>query len=99
MINEIAIITINPANAAAFEAAVTEAAPLFKAAPGCHGMALERGIESPATYRLLVKWESVAHHVELFRNSEAYGQWRELVGPYFAGPVVMDHSKTVQAYF
>jgi quinol monooxygenase YgiN len=72
MINEIAILTIDPANAAAFEAAVAKAAPLFKAAPGCHGMALERGIESPATYRLLVKWESVAHHVDLFRNSEAF---------------------------
>jgi quinol monooxygenase YgiN len=99
MINEIAIITIDTANAAAFEAAVAKAAPLFKAAPGCHGMALERGIESPETYRLLVTWESVTHHVELFRNSEAFGQWRSLVGHYFVGPVVMDHSEIVRTYF
>jgi quinol monooxygenase YgiN len=99
MIHETAIITIDPVNANAFEAAVAEASRLFKAAPGCHHMALERGIESPATYRLSIQWESVAHHVDLFRNSEAYGQWRSLVGQYFVGPVVMDHSETVQTYF
>ncbi len=99
MINEIAILSIDPANADAFEAAVAQAAPLFKAAPGCHGLALERGIEDPGKYRLLVQWESVAHHLDIFRNSEAFGQWRSLVGAYFIGPAVMDHSETVEAYF
>lgn len=99
MINEIAILTIDPVNAEAFEAAVARAAPLFKAAPGCCGMALERGIEEPGKYRLLVQWESVSHHMDLFRNSEAFGQWRRLVGHYFTGPAMMDHSETVEAYF
>jgi heme-degrading monooxygenase HmoA len=80
MINEIAILTIDPANASAFEAAVAEAAPLFKSAQGCHGMALERGVEDPNQYRLLVRWESVDHHMVVFRNSEAFQPWRELVG-------------------
>jgi quinol monooxygenase YgiN len=99
MINEVALITIDPANAAAFEAAVAEAAPLFKAAQGCHGMALERGIEDPSQYRLLVQLESVDHHMNTFRNSDAFGQWRALVGSYFSGPVVMTHSESVQIYF
>jgi quinol monooxygenase YgiN len=99
MINETALLTIDPANAAAFEAAVEEAAPLFRAAPGCHGLALERGIEEPGQYRLRVQWESVSHHMDLFRNSDAFAQWRALVGPYFTGPAVMDHSETVKQYF
>jgi quinol monooxygenase YgiN len=99
MINEVAILAIDPANADAFEAAVAQAVPLFKAAPGCHGMALERGIEAPGKYRLFVQWESVSHHMDLFRSSEAFGQWRALVGPYFTGPAVMDHSETVEVYF
>jgi quinol monooxygenase YgiN len=99
MINEIAILTIDPATAVAFEQAVAKAVPLFRAAPGCLGMALERGIEEPGKYRLLVQWESVSHHIELFRNSEAFGQWRGLVGPFFTGPAAMDHSETVQRYF
>ena len=44
MITEIAIITIDPTNAAAFESAVQKAAPLFRAAQGCRSMALERVI-------------------------------------------------------
>jgi quinol monooxygenase YgiN len=99
MVNEIALITIDPANAAAFEAAVAKAAPLFKSAQGCHGMALERGVEDPTLYRLLVQWESVDHHMVVFRNSEAFGQWRALVGSYFVGPVAMSHSETVDRYF
>ncbi len=99
MIYEIAIITIDPANAAAFESAVAQAAPLFKAAPGCHGMALERGIEEPGKYRLIVQWESLAHHTELFRNSESFGQWRALVGGYFVGAPSVDHSEVVGRYF
>jgi heme-degrading monooxygenase HmoA len=99
MTTEIAFINIDPANAAAFEKAVGDAAPLFKAAQGYHGMALERSIESPEPYRLIVKWETVACHMDLFRNSDAYGHWRELVGHYFVGPVVMGHSETVKTYF
>jgi quinol monooxygenase YgiN len=99
MINEIAILTIDPANATAFEAAVAEAAPLFKSAQGCHGMALERGVEDPNQYRLLVRWESVDDHMVVFRKSEAFQHWRELVGSYFVGPVAMSHSETVDRYF
>jgi quinol monooxygenase YgiN len=99
MVNEIALITIDPVNAVAFEAAVAEAAPLFHSAPGCHGMALERGVEDPTLYRLLVQWESIDHHMVVFRNSEAFGHWRALVGSYFVGPVNMSHSETLGRYF
>jgi quinol monooxygenase YgiN len=99
MVNEIALITIDAANAAAFEAAVTKAAPLFKAAQGCHGMALERGVEDPSQYRLLVQWESIDHHMVIFRNSDAFQQWRALVGHYFVGPVGMSHSEIIGRYF
>jgi quinol monooxygenase YgiN len=62
-------------------------------------MALERGVEHPNQYRLLVRWESVDHHMVVFRNSEAFQHWRELVGSYFVGPVAMSHSETVERYF
>jgi quinol monooxygenase YgiN len=99
MVNEIALITIDPANAAAFEAAVAEAAPLFKAAQGCHGMALERGVEDPAIYRLLVQWENVDHHMVTFRETAAFQVWRELAGPFFTAPPSVVHSTEVGRYF
>ncbi len=99
MINEIVLITIDSANARVFEAAVAKAVPLFRVANGCHGMALERGIEDPTQYRLIVKWESVDHHMVGFRGSGAFQQWRALVGDYFAAPPVMNHTETVRDYF
>ncbi len=99
MVTEIALIPIDSANAAAFEAAVASAAPLFEAAEGCNGLALERGVEDPNVYRLLVEWESVDHHMITFRNSEAFGQWRMLVGHLFAGPVNMSHCTSVAKFF
>jgi quinol monooxygenase YgiN len=99
MITEIAHITIDPANAPAFEAAVAKAAAAFKGAAGCLGVALERVIEDPAEYHLRVTWESVDHHMVTFRNSPAFQIWRGLVGPYFAAPPRVEHSAEVGRYF
>jgi quinol monooxygenase YgiN len=99
MITEIASITIDPANAADFEAAVAKAVPLFKGAAGCTSMALERIIETPGEYRLHVGWESVEHHTITFRNSPEFQQWRALVGGFFAATPTVVHSETAVAGF
>ena len=43
----------------------------------------------------MVGWDDVAAHMEGFRESDAFQQWRAIVGPYFAGPVQMEHVETV----
>jgi len=99
MIVEIAHITIDSANAAAFEAAVAEAAAVLRAAQGSHSMALERVIEDPSRYRLRVQWDSVDHHMVLFRESEGFRQWRALAGPYFIETPVVEHTELVGQFF
>lgn len=99
MIFEIAILTIDPARAVEFEADVAKAAPLFKAASGCHSMGLERSIEHPENYRLVVKWESVEHHMVGFRDSPDFTIWRSLAGPYFTAPPQVEHVQVVAQYF
>ena len=99
MVTEIALITIDPAQAAAFEAAVQKAAPLFQSAKGCRGMGLERTVENPAQYRLVVRWETLEDHTLGFRGSPAFAQWRSLAGPYFAAPPEVCHVITVGSYF
>ncbi|HRO10226.1 antibiotic biosynthesis monooxygenase [Amaricoccus sp.] len=93
MFLEIAEITVT--DAAGFEAAVARARPLFLGAEGCHGMALHRVVETPEVYRLVVKWRTVEDHMETFRGSEAFQAWRALVGPFFAGPPKVTHSREV----
>jgi quinol monooxygenase YgiN len=99
MITEIAVLTIDPARAVEFEAAVAKASPQFRSATGCQGMALERVVEDPSKYRLIVRWESVEHHTSLFRQSPNFLAWRALAGPFFVAPPVVEHSAQVARYF
>jgi heme-degrading monooxygenase HmoA len=99
MITEIATLTIDPARAADFEAAVAAAAPHFKSAEGCHGMSLEKVIETPGLYNLRVLWETVDHHMVTFRGSDNFQQWRALAGPFFTDAPKVVHGETVGQYF
>ena len=95
MIREIAILTIDPANAAEFEAAVAQARPIFLNFKDCHAMHVERVIEDPGSYRLVVHWESVEAHTEVFRNAHAFQDWRALAGPWFAKSPEVVHTEQV----
>lgn len=94
MIHEIATLTIDPASADAFEAAVRQAKPLFLAADDCHDMRFERVIEVPGRYLLIVRWTTVAAH-EAFRQTPAFQDWRALAGPFFSEPPHVVHVEQV----
>lgn len=97
MILEIAEFEIIAGKEESFEAGVREAVPLFQAAKGYRSIALNRAIEKPTTYRLLIEWETLEDHTVTFRNSEAFQKWRGLVGEYFAVAPRVDHSNSVVA--
>ena len=99
MIHEIAEIEVIECHEAAFEAAVAEAAPHFKAARGCRSFALNRSIEHLQRYRLTVGWDSVDDHVVHFRQGAGFQAWRGLVGPHFAAPPRVEHVETLFTAF
>jgi quinol monooxygenase YgiN len=95
MVTEFAEIEVKPGMEAQFRDGVAASAPLFARAPGCHGMALHQSIEAPGHFVLMVQWESVAHHMEMFRESPDFQAWRANVGACFAAPPQVWHSETV----
>ena len=95
MIREIAQIDVKPGMESEFEAGVQKAAPLFQRAKGCTGMALQRSIEQPARYRLVVQWATVENHTVDFRGSADFAEWRQLVGHCFAQPPQVEHVREV----
>ena len=99
MIHEIATIDISSGKETEFESAVREAAPLFQAAKGCKTLKLERSIEHPSRYRLVVQWETVEDHTVHFRESPGFQKWRELAGPCFSKPPEVEHVETVLEAF
>lgn len=98
MITEVAELTIQPGQEEAFEAGVAKAAPLFLRARGCHGLSLQRVIETPSVYRLRVLWETVEDHMVGFRSSEDFQGWRALVGGYFAAPPAVTHEREASRF-
>ena len=82
-----------------FEAALRQAMPLFRRARGCEGMQVQRGIENPRAYRLLVKWQTVEDHNVHFRGSEDFQEWRRLVGHCFDGAPSVSHLAAVYEGF
>ena len=99
MIHEIATIDVKPGMESAFERGVSEAAALFQRARGCRSFSLQRVIERPTRYRLVVGWDSVEDHTVHFRESADFQAWRALVGHCFEGPPQVEHVTTAIAAF
>jgi heme-degrading monooxygenase HmoA len=92
MVLEIAQIEVKPGHETAFEAGVTKAAELFRRAKGCRAMELQRSVETPNRYRLMVRWETLEHHTVDFRDSADFAAWRALVSEHFAAPPQVEHT-------
>jgi heme-degrading monooxygenase HmoA len=93
MILEIAQIDVKPGMEAEFEAGVAKAAALFQRAKGCAAMELQRSIEKPSRYRLMVRWETLENHTEDFRGSPDFQEWRNLVSHCFERPPEVEHTR------
>jgi heme-degrading monooxygenase HmoA len=95
VITELAELSCIAGSEADLEAAFVKARPLFDRAKGCAGVILQRSIETPGRYLLVVSWETIENHMVDFRESEDFQTWRGLVGPYFAKPPVVEHLETL----
>lgn len=92
MILELADIRIQPGQQAAFEEAIQRGlATVISQARGFNGFKVNKGIESPERYILQIFWDTLEDHTVGFRESPLFAQWRAIVGPFFAGPPVVEH--------
>jgi heme-degrading monooxygenase HmoA len=92
MILELADIRIQPGQNAAFEEGITRGLrTVIAQAKGFQGFKVNKGIESPERYILQIFWDTLEDHTVGFRQSEAFTQWRAIVGPFFAAPPVVEH--------
>jgi heme-degrading monooxygenase HmoA len=97
MVLEVALIDVRAGDEEAFASAYGKAHETLAGTPGCRGVRMTRGIESPSRFVLLVEWDSVEAHLENFRGTERFTTWRGLIGPYFAQPPVVEHFIDVPA--
>jgi heme-degrading monooxygenase HmoA len=92
MILEIADIRIHAGQQAAFDEAIQRGlATVISQARGYRGFKVNKGVEQPERYVLMIFWETLEDHTVHFRQSPAFGEWRAIVGPFFAAPPQVEH--------
>jgi heme-degrading monooxygenase HmoA len=92
MILEVADITIPQSRNAEFDEAIVRGIQtVISQAQGFRGWKVNRGIESPERYLLMIFWDTLEDHTVHFRGGPLFAQWRAIVGPFFAQPPVVEH--------
>jgi heme-degrading monooxygenase HmoA len=95
MILEHAVLDLPSDRASEFEAAFAQAKNLIAASPGFETLRLERCIETPGRYLLLVEWQTIEAHTEGFRGSTAFAEWRRLLHHFYDPRPVVEHFEQV----
>lgn len=96
MILEHCDIEIDPTKGAEFEQAILRGVnTVIAKAQGFQGFKVNRSIESPARYLLLIYWDTLENHTVDFRGSAAFADWRAVVGSFFTKPPFVEHMTLV----
>src|SRR3954468_24552549 len=95
MILEVAVLDVRPGSERAFEAAFAEARPLIASIPGHLGLELQRCLEKPSRYVLLVRWQRLEDHTEGFRGSPQYLKWKQLLHHFYDPFPTVEHYQAV----
>ncbi len=96
VITEHALLPVRPGLEVDFEAAFEHAKALIRRAVGCQGVTLSRCVERPGTYLLLVRWARIEDHMEGFRESADFQEWRWLLHHFYDPAPVVEHFVSVQ---
>ncbi len=83
MILEVAILQVKDGMRDSFEQGFKEASQYIDCQKGYIKHDLKRCVEDSNKYILLVEWENLVDHMEGFRNSDEYRQWKKLLHHYY----------------
>jgi N-hydroxyarylamine O-acetyltransferase len=92
---EVAILDVIPNETAAFQQAFQQAEKIIASMNGYLNHSLKRCVEKPNRYILLVNWIDLAAHIEGFRQSVEYQEWKRLLHHFYDPFPTVEHYETV----
>lgn len=95
MVLEVAILDIKPNQENKFEAAFEKAQGIISGMNGYISHQLQRCIENPSRYILLVNWQTLEDHTLGFRESVQYQEWRSLLHHFYDPFPVVEHYESI----
>lgn len=91
MILEAAILNVRAGHHDEFERAFSRAKHIIARSPGFLGLDLQRCVETPGRYLLLVRWRRLVDHIEGFRESQDYQDWKALLHHFYDPFPIVEH--------
>ena len=95
MILEVAMLDVKPGQAAEFETAFEKAQEIISSMGGYISHQLQKCIENPNRYILLVNWQTLEDHTRGFRESTEYQEWRALLHHFYDPFPTVEHYEKV----
>jgi heme-degrading monooxygenase HmoA len=95
MILEVACLFVKEGLEQQFESDFELAGQYISSISGYIEHTLQRCLEQPNKYILLVKWEKLEDHIVGFRTSQVYLKWRDLLHHYYEPFPVVEHYELV----
>ncbi len=95
MILELAILDVKPGTDAEFVAAFEEAQNYIARVEGYISHSLQKCIEKPGRYVLLVNWQTLEAHTMGFRGSPEYAEWKKLLHHFYEPFPTVEHYEKV----
>jgi heme-degrading monooxygenase HmoA len=95
VITEHALLPVRAGQEDAFIETMGRAKAIIAASPGFVSLRVERCVERPSCFLLLVEWETLEAHTEGFRGSAAYEEWRTLLHHFYDPFPVVEHFEVV----
>lgn len=83
MILEVAILDVKSGETEKFEEAFAQAQVIISSISGYASHQLQKCIEKPNRYILLVNWQKLEDHTVGFRESAQYQEWRSLLHHFY----------------
>jgi heme-degrading monooxygenase HmoA len=95
VITEHALLEVVAGHEEAFLAAMDGAKAHIAGSPGFLSLRVERCMERPNRFLLLVEWERLEDHTEGFRGSAAYQEWRAALHHFHDPFPVVEHFEAI----
>ena len=95
MILEVALLNVRPGQGTVFERAFADAQTILSAMPGYISHQLQRCLEVPDRYVLLVNWQRLEDHTIGFRRSVEYQEWKRLLHHFYDPFPIVEHFEPV----
>lgn len=95
MVTEIARFRAQPGKEDALAAGLIAGMAVISTAEGFVSGRVARCVEDDQVYIYQIEWETLAHHLETFRNGPLFAQYRSHITGLFVEPVDVNHYETI----